>query len=326
MESDLPVVEYNLKHFDLNKLKTVLEENLKDYFCEVVVNVVDCPDLSVAPYNLAVSGVGGGNTGIVDLGGVPYIHPLCDRKKVYKLEDLIPKCIGSKDYPNGWYLSGAAAGPWPKFGVNSEMILNMKLGKDGKLLNNKSKVALISGGNGDDKKDVHVTDLDLSESRCALLANFMVSPGIKGKVLEIKCSKRTKNFDNYLTSSIRNALIKEFNSEPIGLGGLFLVKKSPSKIHVMPDFHPEPLNTPAQVDKWLKFYDMDPPMLFQSVLVTSDPGLALRLEHSHGWSLNIQNEAGHYHYDVEPESVEYHGFFALAEKIYRIDRPDRTWP
>ena len=48
-------------------------------------------------------------------------------------------------------------------------------------------------------------------------------------------------------------------------------------------------------------------------------GLDLRVEHFHCFS--DHGEGGHYHYDVTPDEVQYSGFFNLAEKIYRIDRP-----
>jgi len=53
-------------------------------------------------------------------------------------------------------------------------------------------------------------------------------------------------------------------------------------------------------------------------------GLDLRVEHSHGWSLNGKAEGGHYHYDLAPDTVEYHGFYALAQTLRRIDRPATT--
>ena len=66
-------------------------------------------------------GFGGGITGIIDLGGVPYLVPLVDKKRVYNLKTIATKCIGKKDYPDGWYISGAGAGPWPSEVVNSEV-------------------------------------------------------------------------------------------------------------------------------------------------------------------------------------------------------------
>lgn len=51
-------------------------------------------------------------------------------------------------------------------------------------------------------------------------------------------------------------------------------------------------------------------------------GLDLRTEHFHCFSAH--GEGGHYHYDVTPDDVHYTGFFSLAERVYRIDRPLTT--
>lgn len=69
-------------------------------------------------------------TGLIDLGGVPYLLPLVDRTRIYDMETVIPKCIGAKDFPQGWYVSGACAGPWPSQGVNCEVIHSLNLGFD----------------------------------------------------------------------------------------------------------------------------------------------------------------------------------------------------
>lgn len=60
----------------------------------------------------------------------------------------------------------------------------------------------------------------------------------------------------------------------------------------------------------------------QLSLFFSLEGLDLRIEHFHCFS--DHGEGGHYHYDVTPDDVQYTGFFSLAEKVYRIDRPQTT--
>jgi hypothetical protein len=127
-----------------------------------------------------------------------------------------------------------------------------------------------------------------------------------------------------LTTSIRESLKKTFET-PVALGGLFTVSKSKTKIHVMRDFSSVPLLSDADVDNWLKFFQVNPPFLCQSVLVSTDPGLDLRVEHSHGWTVNGGAlEAGHYHYDTFPQDVEYHAIYTVCQEIVRIDRPQET--
>ena len=61
---------------------------------------------------------------------------------------------------------------------------------------------------------------------------------------------------------------------------------------------------------------------FLKILSFCVQGLDLRIEHFHCFS--DHGEGGHYHYDVTPDDVQYTGFFNVAEKIYRIDRPLTT--
>ena len=46
------------------------------------------------------------------------------------------------------------------------------------------------------------------------------------------------------------------------------------------------------------------------------------MEHTHCFSHH--GDGGHYHYDVTPEEVSYLGYYAPAEKLYRVDRPKET--
>merc|ERR1712080_496727 len=57
-----------------------------------------------------------------------------------------------------------------------------------------------------------------------------------------------------------------------------------------------------------------------SAIDTYDPGLQLRLEHSHG--SNSHGEGGHYHYDTTPGEVKYRAYYNVAEMLYRVDKPE----
>ena len=69
----------------------------------------------------------------------------------------------------------------------------------------------------------------------------------------------------------------------VGLGGAFLGNKGKFKMHVMPDFPARPIACGADVDKWLAFYEMRAPIVFLSALISGDPGMELRVEHTHGF-------------------------------------------
>ena len=93
--------------------------------------------------------------------------------------------------------------------------------------------------------------------------------GTRGPVLEVKCIGRS-GVENFVTC-MRKTLADAFPSESIGLGGIFCVREGRVKIHVMPEYSATPLKSDADVENWLKFYEMDAPYTCMSFLVSKDP-------------------------------------------------------
>ena len=109
----------------------------------------------------------------------------------------------------------------------------------------------------------------------------------------------------------------------------------------MPDFATCPLNSDADVENWLTFHEFGAPFVNMATLsefftsnvshnfltilsqVSKDPGLDLRVEHTHGYSLQ-NGTGGHYHYDTTPDTIEYEGYFTPADSVWRIDAPKVT--
>ena len=207
-------------------------------------------------------------------------------------------------------VAGCGAAPWPYTATNGEMMVNLACGKDG-VVDQRSKVATV----GEDGACVMQT-LPPTETRHAILGDLFVCEGGPAKVFEVKCKTRTKNTN--LITAMRQALLEAFPDLSIGLGGVFQMKKSSAKMHVMPDFSTTPLTAELAATAWLKYYSMPSPMTMLSVLVSNDPGLDLKVEHTHGWG---EGCGGHYHTDEDPHTVEYLGYFSLAEKCVRLDRP-----
>lgn len=87
----------------------------------------------------------------------------------------------------------------------------------------------------------------------------------------------------------------------------------------MPDFSSTPLTTEPALNNWLKFYDMSAPLIAVGTLVSAETDLDLRVQHFHSFSHH--GEGGHYHIDTTPDTVEYLGYFTVADTLYRIDQP-----
>ena len=135
----------------------------------------------------------------------------------------------------------------------------------------------------------------------ALLANLFVCEGKPGKVVRVNVKKRIGS-DNFVTA-MRLVLNKYYNNRVISVGGVFLLRSAKAKLHIMPDFSKTPLNSNEDVNDWLNFFTMSSPLICLSVFHSSDPGLDLRVEHTHCFS--DHNEGGHYHHDLSPDTVEY---------------------
>jgi len=301
-----PVENKPLHVPDLQEVATILQAALKTNFAEAEVTVVDCPDLTQSPFGLSSPGLCG-SPRLADVGGVPYLMPLVNREKLYDINELARLV----EVPDA-FIVGAGAGPHPHIGVNSEMMANIKTGA--KCVNGNHFAKINEAGN------YQLEKLPSNETRCALMLNMFASEGKSGKVLRVHARKRTG--ETNLVSLMRQALEKHYGaSKSVGLGGAFRLVSGKAKCHVMPDFSPTPLTCDDQINEWLRFYDFEAPMVFLSTLCSVDPGLDLRIEHTHGYG---KNTGGHYHYDTTPESVEYEGYFNIAEFMYRIDRPATT--
>ncbi|KAK9881792.1 hypothetical protein WA026_017308 [Henosepilachna vigintioctopunctata] len=307
--SSLPVVHKKLDVVPLENLKEVLSKGLKNCFKEVEVSVVDCPDLTQKPFTLAKSGLGG-STKLVEVGGPPFLFPLVQKDKVYDLKD-IAKIANLENA----FIIGAGAGPHPYAGVNCEGIYNLVI-ENGNVQQQTRIAKVDQQRNETCKQEV----LPNSESRIALLGNLFLSEGKPGKVLKVHVKNRTGNHD--FIASIRQCLEKEYPNKLLGLGGTFLLKEGKAKQHVMRDFSKTPLRTEAELNEWLKFYNMSAPLVAVGTLTNGEGGMDLRVQHFHSFS--DHGEAGHYHIDVTPEVAEYLGYFNVGEDIYRIDAPVET--
>jgi hypothetical protein len=288
----------------LEDLTDCIRTGLLQNFENVEVSVTQCPDLREKPFNLAGAGLGG-SPKVADIGGQANLAPVPKLDKTYSFLDAIKAMDIDDDHG---FILGAGAGPFQVVGQNCELMPNLSLSGDG--INNLTYYAKV-----DEQGDCVCKKIDSSDF--ALMANIFGSKGLPGPVLKITASVRTgkSNF----TDAIRHAIGAQFGAKLISIGGAFVLKRGKANIHVMPDFPKDPFKSREDVERWLKFYDMDSPLICLSVFHSHDPGLDLRIEHTHCFSEHGQG--GHYHFDTSPDEVEYEGYFNIAEILYRIDRP-----
>uniref|UniRef100_A0A0G4FHT6 DUF1907 domain-containing protein n=1 Tax=Chromera velia CCMP2878 TaxID=1169474 RepID=A0A0G4FHT6_9ALVE len=319
-----PLEVQSLNVPSLTEVKEVLSRSLPAFFEEVEVEVTPCPDLRESPYLSSFQGLsspGDGNV-ILDVGGVDNLLPRPNKKKLYDLSDLVRQAVeklGLTSHPT--CLVGAGAGPCHVYGMNSELICNTCITGS-----STSKVALMIPQEETGKEKHEVKD-DVS-NKSSVLLNVMLTEGKPGEVLRIRLRGRAGKDERGkdVPQCIADCLKAHYGeSRPVSLGGLLVLKKGRARLHCMPDFSKEPIRTPEGVDEWLRWMEGEAPMRFMFVATSADPGMDLRLVHTHGWGeAGGRRYGGHYHNDTTPEAVEYEMVCMTAGAIARLDRVTQT--
>lgn len=316
-DREMNVVSKEIPPPPIEDIRDVLEKSLSENYAEVSVTIVDCPDLSKAPFKLAASGLGG-DTALADVGGVPYLvpGPAQWHERVYNLDHTAAQV----KLP-GALILGAGAGSKHDVGVNSELAMNIRTEGGEFPRNNLTHCARIDPS--DESKCLLLKyHEDLNSADFTLLGNLFFTEGKPdSKVLKVTAKKRTGK-EGSIVTCMRKGLADGF-TVPVGMGGTFLQAAGTVKYHIMPDFSACPLDSDEKVNSWLKYFNFDAPFVNMATFISKDPELDLRVEHTHGYS-TVNQTGGHYHYDVTPESIEYVGYFTPAQRIVRIDAPTVT--
>ncbi|EEC14094.1 conserved hypothetical protein [Ixodes scapularis] len=304
------VDKHSLHRPSLEEVAKALSDGLRSNFEHVQVDVVDCPDLRQKPFMLASEGICG-QPRLTDIGGVPYLVPIAQTDKVrvdLSLQDPERKHLSY------FFLS---AGKMHTVSVHLRQIYLCILSYQ-----STGKPFFFIYWCNSFVQDGSCVLGNLSGPCCefCLMGNFLISEGKQGKVIKVSAKKRTGQ-ENFVTA-MRNGLKAKYGTEPVGMGGAFLLAQGKAKLHIMPKFSTAPLLTDAAMNQWLKFFEMNAPLVCLSTFVSHDPGWDLRIEHTHCFSDHKQG--GHYHYDTTPDEVEYLGYFNVAEWLYRIDAPVST--
>ena len=310
----LKIEKSKFKEYSLDKISEALQIGLSNNYKLVEVLIVDCPNLR--DWGCPSEGISG-NQKIIDVGGEPYMH---DPKLIGAEFDYeeISKMIGSEKS----YALGAGSGAMSCLdGHCGELVINENLITD----ESKSIIARV----GKNKKCIAEKYTDRKHGG---LGNVFYTDGVKGKVIKIKIKGRSGE-QGSLTQAMRKALsdnlqIKDNNH--MALAGVFRILNGKIRSHVQPDYKDikHEYYDPKQmkcVKDFLQFYEpIGPELQGYCVLWTGDPtggNLNLREsgEHTHFHSYTKENVAGHYHFDVTPEEIEYEGYFNTAGEVHRVN-------
>ena len=310
----LKIEKAKFTEYSLDKISDALQSGLSSNYKVVEVSIVDCPNLR--DWDCPSEGISG-NQKIIDVGGEPYMHDPKFIGAEFDYEE-ISKMIGSEKS----YALGAGSGAMSCLeGHCGELVINENLITD----ESKSIIARVG-------KNKECIAEKYTARKHGGLGNVFYTNGVRGKVIKIKIKGRSGE-QGSLTQAMRKALsdnLKIKDNGHIALAGVFRILNGKIRSHVQPDYKdikheyydPEQMKC---VKDFLQFYEpVGPELQGYCVLWTGDPtggNLNLREsgEHTHFHSYTKENVAGHYHFDVTPEEIEYEGYFNTAEEVHRVN-------
>ena len=310
----LKIEKSKFKEYSLDKISEALQKGLSDNYKVAEVTIADCPNLR--DWGCPSEGISG-NQKIIDVGGEPYMHDPKFIGAEFDYEE-ISKMIGSEKS----YALGAGSGAMSCLdGHCGELVINENL------ITSESKSIIARVGSNKECIAEKYT-----ARKHGGLGNVFYTDGVRGKVIKIKIKGRSGE-QGSLPQAMRKALsdnLKIEGNDHLALAGVFRMLQGKIKSHVQPDYADikHEYYDPKQmkcVRDFLQFYEsVGPELQGYSVLWTGDPtGGDLNLresgEHTHFHSYTKENVAGHYHFDVTPEEIEYEGYFNTAEEVHRVN-------
>ena len=303
---------------ELEELAPVVRDGLQANYAHVEVEVTDCPDLRTL--GCATAGLGG-STVLLEVGGEPYAHNPNYRHVTFDMAQMAHDCGQAE----GSILGAGMAYPGALDGHCGEVIATLQAGRV-----NRSRVARVG-----QQQECIVEPY--RSTRHSGLSNLFLSQGQPGAVLKVSVEKRIGSEGSF-TQALRKSLQAHSeigagctppHSKQVGMGGVFVVEAGQIRSHIMPDYEciaHRYYDTQSEkvIADFLQFYEhMGPHLLCLAVFWTGDPtGGRLHLresgEHTHFFNLGGHNQAGHYHYDVSPDTIRYTGYFNTAAELVRI--------
>ena len=310
----LKIEKSKFKEYSLDKISEALQKGLSDNYKVAEVSIADCPNLR--DWGCPSEGISG-NQKIIDVGGEPYMHDPKFIGAEFDYEEISKMIRSEKSYALG---AGSGAMSCLE-GHCGELVINENL------ITSESKSIIARVGSNKECIAEKYT-----ARKHGGLGNVFYTDGVRGKVIKIKIKGRSGE-QGSLPQAMRKALsdnLKIEGNDHLALAGVFRMLKGKIKSHVQPDYadikheyyDPEQMKC---VKDFLQFYEpVGPELQGYSILWTGDPtGGDLNLresgEHTHFHSYTKENIAGHYHFDVTPEEIEYEGYFNTAEEVHRVN-------
>ena len=308
----------------------VFKEALARNYKECDVRAVACPDLR--DFGLAAAGLGG-EAHYAECGTIHNAMFNPDRQHdVYTLGE-VSTIMGRPDS----FVVGSGAGSTAEFGVNSEWTGNAIL-QNSEVTTNLSRVAYVTDMNQLPKPyTVRMAD---NRGQVGCIGNLLFTEGKPAEeVIQVSARFRRaeRNWsedphDQEFIRILRTALAEKYPqmTKHVVYGGVVLVLKGRTVTHVMPPYFPpagaKPGKSFPDMGGWAECFYYSDNKLVGATTLMNHQGAGLpkehgqyRLDHTHFFTQD-NKEAGHYHYDVSPEEIEYVAFLVPAKTVTKVDK------
>eukprot|EP01062_Namystynia_karyoxenos_P079941 TRINITY_DN8531_c0_g1_i1.p2 TRINITY_DN8531_c0_g1~~TRINITY_DN8531_c0_g1_i1.p2 ORF type:complete len:371 (+),score=139.73 TRINITY_DN8531_c0_g1_i1:84-1196(+) len=315
-----------LKAPELEELISAWREPLEANYEEVSCQVVKCPDLT--ELGLAAPGLGG-QADILDCGTV-----LCSMFNPEKQGDVfdLADCMKAVGRTDGFCV-GSGAGSLKECGCNSEWACNCFF--SGGEVHNHSYNAWVS----DMSRLPEVRTVAKAKStEFGCIGNVLLTSGeAAGDVVEVRARVRRadKNWsedphDQEFVRILRKATEARWPgaSDQVAVGGVVFVNAGRTVTHVMPPYFPpegaKPGKSWPDMKGWgERFFVSEKQLVGLTTFLNHSgeglpKGLQWRPDHTHFFSRD-GSEAGHYHYDIQPEVIEYVAYLVPATRLHKLE-------
>ncbi|XP_077268737.1 ester hydrolase C11orf54 homolog [Temnothorax americanus] len=342
----------NLPPTTLSEVATILQNGMRPAFREVNVDISACPCLTRKPFNLTGIGLSG-RPSVIHVGD--YINIIPTPRPNKSTWNIGKRCeiLLSAGHDSFIFGSGYAVKPYMPYNGHVCLINTFYAQKYDNIIfkshlftficqkpdhccsslwtrcrapafiNNRSRIVFADASNGQTRIEM-LTRPD--QMICSLMGNFFISEGKQGNVLRVRAKGRESIVD--IITIIQSILHRHFYEEDrtIALGGVLQMRNGRVAQNVMPEQYPPRVSSFIDLARWFKCHDLQlkSDLIAVGTIINTEPDILyeeqrydspLPRRHHQFHSFSTDGVGGQFVNDIM-STVEYKGYFNLANKIY----------
>ncbi|XP_071632159.1 ester hydrolase C11orf54 homolog [Temnothorax longispinosus] len=299
----------------LPEVATILQDGMESVFRELTVDIATCPCLTEEPFNLAGIGLNG-NPSIIQVGDYTNLipNPLYDSAK-WNIEDMLL----STGYDS--FIIGSGYAAYPYLPYNGHLIMNAAYKAPN--ITNASRIVFADKGQ---RRIVMLTQP--KTTTCSFMGNFFLSEGRESNVLKVRAKGRQTDLD--IITIMQDILYRHYRDCPVALGGVLRMRNGRVALNVMPKCYFQNKSSFRSLSKWFDCHDieLEQDLIAVGTIINTEPDILhyeqrynspLPRRHHQFHSFSNYGAGGQFVNDITRDTIEYEGYFNLANKIYMSD-------